>query len=267
MASVATRRHAAPMHRSVVVMRWTLAALALGSGFASGAADYSSYQRATNSGNAIEANSKDKIERIHSETRQSLSTQGAARRRADGLDFAYGPETDNIDAPSSLATRPMSRSAPPPAGAEWIAKAQQAWRGGRDTDAAEYLRRASQAGSAGATRALGSAYAEGIGLPQDAGTALGLYRQAATMGDTEALLLLGRAYALGLGAPVDLGEALDWYTKASRRASTRDRGERGVAAVHELARLETQLTAIERCEKTGVCQASADAAAPAAVRP
>ena len=71
------------------------------------------------------------------------------------------------------------------------------------------------------------------------------------MGDTEALLLLGRAYALGLGAAVDLREALDWFTQASRRSSTRERGERGVAAARELERLEVQLASLERCEKTG----------------
>ena len=244
-----------------------LAAIPLGLGLAAAAADYTSYQRSTDNAKRLEINTRINIERIQGETRQALSAQGAARRRADGIDFSYGAGSDNIDAPSSLATRPLSRSAPPPAGAEWIGKAQEAWRGGRDDDAAEYLRRASQAGSAGATRALGSAYAVGVGVAQNAATAIGWYRQAATMGDTEALLLLGRAYALGLGAAVDLREALDWFTKASRRSSTRERGERGVAAVRELERLEVQLASLERCEKTGVCDASAGAVTPAADRP
>jgi TPR repeat protein len=243
-----------PRLRSGTVLRWTLATVVLGLSLAAAAADYTPYQRSTDNARKLEATTKSNIERIQGETRQALSAQGAVRRRADGVDFSYGADSDNIDAPSSLATRPLSRSAPPPAGAEWIARAQQAWGAGPDTDAAEYLRRASEAGSAGATRALGSAYAEGIGVPQSAGTGLALYRQAATMGDTEALLLLGRAYAPGIGAPVDLREALDWYTKASRRSRTRERGERGVAAVRELARLETQLASLERCEKTGVCE-------------
>ena len=249
--------------RSGRVARWTFAAVALALGGAAGAQDFSAYQRSEQNRRQLEANTRANIERIRSETQQALSAQGAAdarrsgeewRRRADGSDFSsYGAGSDNTYVPSSVATHSLSRSAPPPAGAEWIARAQQAWRAGRDTDAAEYLRRASEAGSAGATRLLGSVYAEGVGVPKNAGTALGLYRQAATMGDTEAQLHLGRAYALGLGTPVDLREALDWYTKASRRSSTREQGERGVAAVRELTRLDAQLAALERCEKTGVC--------------
>jgi TPR repeat protein len=230
-------------------------------GLPAGAQNFDAYRRSEQNRQTLEANTRVNIERIRSDTKAALSAQAAMRagddwrRRANGTGFSsYGNSSDDTYVPSSAAVRPMSRSAPPPAGVEWLARAAEAWRADRDADAAEYLRRASDAGSAMGTRLLGAVYAEGIGVPKDEVRALALHRQAATMGDTEALLHLGRAYALGLGTSVDFRESLDWFTKASRRSSTREQGERGAEAVRQLERLGVQLAALERCEKTGICE-------------
>lgn len=173
-------------------------------------------------------------------------------RQSFGPDFDSYGSGDNRYSPSSNSSRGMGRSAPPPPGAEWIVKAQQAWKQNRDGDAADYLRRASEAGSAGATRILGVSYEAGIGVPQDPAIAVRLYRKAASMGDDDALLQLGRTYALGVGVPVSYAQSIEWYTKASRRASTRDRGEEALATVRELESIDRRL-AEEKCKATGDC--------------
>jgi Sel1 repeat len=208
------------------------------------------------------------LDRTKRETKQELDKIDAARtrrsneewaRRSAGPDFESYGSGDNRYSPSSNASRGLGRSAPPPPGVEWIVKAQQAWQQNRDSDAADYLRRASEAGSAGATRILGVSFEEGIGVPQDPAAAVHLYRKAASMGDDDALLHLGRTYALGIGVPMSYAQSIEWYTKASRRASTRDRGEKGLAAVRELESVDRQLESVERqiaeekCNATGDC--------------
>jgi hypothetical protein len=94
---------------------------------------------------------------------------------------------------------------------------------------------------------------EGIGTAKNPNAAVTFYRRAAALGDDEALLQLGRAFALGMGVPEDLRQALDWYSKASRRSTTRERGDVGVAAVRQLEQLDQQMAAAERCQKTGAC--------------
>jgi uncharacterized protein YecT (DUF1311 family) len=201
---------------------------------------------------------KQEIDKIDAE-RNRRSKEAWARQNA-GPDFESYGSGDNRYSPSSNASRGLGRSAPPPPGAEWIVKAQQAWQQNRDSDAADFLRRASEAGSAGATRILGASYEEGIGVPQDPAAAVTLYRKAASMGDDDALLQLGRTYALGIGVAVSYAQSIEWYTKASRRASTRDRGEKGLAVVRELEGVDRQLESVDRqlaeekCKATGDCK-------------
>jgi hypothetical protein len=216
------------------------------------------------------------LDKIRSDTSAALSAQRAAdtrrsseewARRNAGPDFDSYGSGDNRYTPSSSATGRMSREAPPPPGARWVAMAQQAWQENRDEDAAGFLQRASEAGNPGATRILGVLHEAGLGVVQDAAAAIGLYRRAVAMGDDEALLQLGRVYALGIGVAPDYAQSVDWYTKASRRASTREQADRALPYVRQLQDLELQVAAADRCEKAGNCGGASTSApvAPAAV--
>lgn len=233
-----------------VFLRLSVAVLALGSHATALGADS---QQMKDYRAKVQAQTDEALAAIRAKDARRSNEEWA--RRNAGPDFdAYGTG-DNRYSPSSGATRRMSRDAPPPPGTRWVAMAQQAWKEDRDEEAADYLQRASQAGNAGATRILGIVYETGLGVAKDADTAIGLYRKAAAMGDDDALLQLGRVYALGIGAVQDYAQSIDWYTKASRRASTRDQGDRALLHVRRLRELDLQIAAAETCEKTGNCGA------------
>lgn len=196
--------------------------------------DYRPHQRAAENQHRVEAATQAAIERTRRETQEELAAQRAPVHR--NADFAA--VWHDSYAADNQASRLMGRAAPPPAGAESIRAAQQAWAEGRHGDAAVHLLRASQAGSAKATRVLGLMHEEGAGVPRNAANATELYLKAARMGDDAALLELGRTAALGIGAKPDLNQAIDWYTRASRRVSTREPGERGLALVKRLSEID-----------------------------
>lgn len=241
--------------------------------------DYSAYQRATQNQRQLEAETQRRIEQSRRETQQALAAQRAAdagrgnddwlRRQGGAGTAAFGGgagESDSGYASSDEASRRLGRSAPPPAGAQWIRQAQLAWQAGRESEAVAYLERAAGAGSAGATRLVGLSYEQGTGVPRNAAAALGLYRRAAQMGDAEALLDLGRVHALGIGVRADLNQAIDWYTRASRRAGTRERGEQALALVQQLAKLEAEQAEATRCATPGACETAPAGAAAADMR-
>lgn len=245
------------------VLRSSIVVAALGLGASVAAQNFKVYRDSVEKGNRTFEKSRDDIENIQRRSQQTLSAQGSEQnrrasdewlRRANGpVGSTYGGGTDNTYVPSSNATRALSRSAPAGPGGDLLREGLQAWQQGRDADALGFLRRASEAGSAIAASLLGSMHDEGIGVSKNPNLAVAFFRRAAALGDDEALLQLGRAFALGVGVPEDRRQALDWYTKASRRSTTRERGEIGVAAVRQLEELDQQLAAAERCLKTNAC--------------
>jgi TPR repeat protein len=78
------------------------------------------------------------------------------------------------------------------------------------------LRRRSEAGDRGATRALAEAYYIGRGgVEQDFGEAARWFRRLATQGDARAQTSLGLMYARGLGFERNFGEARRWWSLAA----------------------------------------------------
>ena len=81
--------------------------------------------------------------------------------------------------------------------------------------AADWLRRAAEAGNRDAAYQLGAMYENGRGVPEDDARAVAWYSKAALLGDREAQVKVGKAYEQGLGVASDMGEALTWYRKAA----------------------------------------------------
>lgn len=81
----------------------------------------------------------------------------------------------------------------------------------------DLLKRA-QAGDADAQFALGQAYEDGKGVPQDDEAAISWYKKAADQGNAKAENSLGVMYRQGRGVPQDKEEALRWYKMAARHA-------------------------------------------------
>ena len=84
-----------------------------------------------------------------------------------------------------------------------------------DKRAVEWLRKAADAGFAGATNSLGLAYAFGRGVPASATEAVRWYRTGAEAGFAPAMASLASAYLRGAGAAADDKEAWKWYRKAA----------------------------------------------------
>jgi TPR repeat protein len=81
--------------------------------------------------------------------------------------------------------------------------------------AADWLRRAAEAGNRDAAYQLGAMYENGRGVAEDDARAVAWYSKAALLGDREAQVKVGKAYEQGLGVASDMGEALTWYRKAA----------------------------------------------------
>jgi uncharacterized protein len=84
------------------------------------------------------------------------------------------------------------------------------------TDIAQ-LQSKAEAGDATAQLALGRAYQNGTGVPQNDELAAKWYRKAADQGDAAAQNNLGVLYRAGLGVEKDKEEALKWYHMAARQ--------------------------------------------------
>jgi TPR repeat protein len=83
-------------------------------------------------------------------------------------------------------------------------------------EAAEWYRKASEAGNASADRLLGILYRHGAGVTQDHAEARRLLLRAGEAGDTEAMNTLGTMDETGEGiAAPDYAEAMRWYRKAA----------------------------------------------------
>lgn len=86
--------------------------------------------------------------------------------------------------------------------------------------AAYWLEKAAEEGSASAADTLGYLYASGNGVAQNYSLALQWYQQAADAGVASAQYNLGLMYAHGLGTPVDQAKANDYFNQAAARGFT-----------------------------------------------
>jgi TPR repeat protein len=83
--------------------------------------------------------------------------------------------------------------------------------------AAEWYRKAAEAGNLFSMLSLGDMYQSGRGVEKDPAQAVGWYRRAANAGYTQAMIALGRAYRTGKGVGKDDDQALNWFRKAALR--------------------------------------------------
>ena len=90
------------------------------------------------------------------------------------------------------------------------AEEQQKWE-----EAAEYYRKAAEAGNVNAMFALGVCYAKGQGVLRDDGQSAQWLRKAAELGYVNAMCALGMYYAEGRGVAKDDGQAVQWCRKAA----------------------------------------------------
>ncbi|HEV8522926.1 MAG TPA: SEL1-like repeat protein [Terriglobales bacterium] len=81
------------------------------------------------------------------------------------------------------------------------------------------LKAKAEAGDAKAQVALGRAYENGDGVPQNDNLAAVWYRKAAEQGDAEAQNAVGILYRLGRGGPKDHDEAVRWYRRAAKQGN------------------------------------------------
>jgi len=79
------------------------------------------------------------------------------------------------------------------------------------------LQSKADAGDASAQLALGRAYQDGNGVPQNDEQAAKWYRQAATQGNAQAQNNLGTMYRSGSGVEKNKEEAVNWYRKAAKQ--------------------------------------------------
>ncbi len=95
-------------------------------------------------------------------------------------------------------------------------------------EAAAQIQRAAKAGDAESQAALGSMYANGWGVAQDAREAVRWYRQAAEQGHANAQFNLGVMYDKGDGVAKDAREAVRWYRQAAEQGDAEAQNNLGV---------------------------------------
>lgn len=86
-------------------------------------------------------------------------------------------------------------------------------------EAMKWFHLAAAQGNTNAQVALGSRYADGIGVAQDYKEAVRWYRLAAEQGDSHGLSSLGEMYQEGKGVLQDFKEAAKWYRLAAERGN------------------------------------------------
>jgi TPR repeat protein len=79
------------------------------------------------------------------------------------------------------------------------------------------VRAAAESGNLESQRTLANYYIEGIGVAQDANSAIEWYKKAAQAGDVVATRQIGVIYDKGRGVPVDYAETVKWYRIAAEK--------------------------------------------------
>jgi len=139
------------------------------------------------------------------------------------------PEPPKESQPPPTAATPAPDTEPkkrPPTTDEQLANAEHAINDKRYADASAILRPLAEAGNAVAEERIGDLYAEGRGVPRDAGAAEHWYEQAGLQGATNAQLKLGSMYANGNGIARNNNVAYMWYGIAASLGSSTGKTER-----------------------------------------
>ena len=95
--------------------------------------------------------------------------------------------------------------------------------------AALWYQLAAEQGNPQAQLSLGVMYSEGRGVSQDDAEAARWYRQAAEKGNAASQYNLGTVYAEGRGVPQDYAEAVTWYRQAADQGFAYAQGRLGFA--------------------------------------
>jgi TPR repeat protein len=90
------------------------------------------------------------------------------------------------------------------------------------------IRTAADSGNLESQRTLANYYIEGIGVTQDASTAIEWYKKAAQSGDAAAARQIGVLYDKGRGVSVDYVEAVKWYKVAAEKGDSQAQYNLGV---------------------------------------
>jgi len=128
-----------------------------------------------------------------------------------------GPESIKQEVksqPGQTVQQPVRADAPLQPGAIF-AKGMEQRRAGNLGLAIDSFRQAAKLGDTKAMVELGSAAADGAGLPQSASEAMRWYRLAADGGNATAMLRLGGMYFAGDGVPEDPTASAQWFAKGS----------------------------------------------------
>lgn len=94
-------------------------------------------------------------------------------------------------------------------------KGIEAYKQGKSSEAAKWVRKAADQGEARAQYFMGLMYIEGTGVIKDAVEAVKWYRKAADQGYANAQNSLGIAYKTGAGVIKDQAEGVRWFRKAA----------------------------------------------------
>ncbi len=107
---------------------------------------------------------------------------------------------------------------------------------------------AAENGHAEAQWALGSMYADGLGIPQNYQEAVKWYKLSAHQGNASGLRLLGYMYREGNGVPQDFQRAYVWYSLSAAKGNTMGALERDEIRIHLSAQaLEQAQAQATRC--------------------
>lgn len=87
---------------------------------------------------------------------------------------------------------------------------------------------AADKGDVESQRKLANYYIEGIGVAQDASSAIGWYKKAVQAGDSVSARQIGVIYDKGRGVPVDYAEAVKWYKTAADKGDPQAQYNLGV---------------------------------------
>lgn len=144
--------------------------------------------------------------------------QLAARNDADGLAglascYLFGKGTEK-DAGKAMEYALRSATSGSPWGMSRLGLCYENLTPPNYVDAANWYRKAADAGDAVGMNNLGFMYDHGLGLAQNFFEAAKLFRRSADAGFDLAMVNLGRYYKSGNGVPKDPAEAISWFRKS-----------------------------------------------------
>ena len=125
----------------------------------------------------------------------------------------------------------------PPATAQTLVEAMEAYRRGNYVTALSGFGSYAKQGNAWAQFMIGRMYHDGEALPQDDAEAVWWYRLAAEQGHARAQSNLGAMYGTGRGVSQDVVEAMRWYRLAADQGDATGQLNLGFVTAHPVVRL------------------------------